>query len=141
MTQGTGGTPPDSTASAVADATPAIGTLPPVNLDQVDRLVPVRDEPSLTIIGFNLAIALLGLVAAVLVGIGIFGWLTYPTPSAIGGIVSDPTKRFDDYQQAQTAWFGTIKDLIQLLVVSLLVPLLATVIGYIFGRQQPRRLE
>jgi hypothetical protein len=132
------GSPATGSETAVGAA---IRELPKLTLDQVDKTVPPGNEPSLPVIGLRLAIAILALIAAVLVGIGVFAWLTFPTTGQIAGIANDPTKVFDEYQQAHTAWFSTIKDLIQLLVVSLLVPLLATVMGYIFGRHTPARLS
>lgn len=49
---------------------------------------------------------------------------------------TDTAKAFDSYERLRTSWLNQIKDLLQLLVVSLLVPLVATVIGYIFGRRE-----
>jgi hypothetical protein len=73
--------------------------------------------------GLALAKALLALIAFVLVFIGGFAALSYPGSKASLDV--------------RTEWFSEVKDLIQLLVVSLLVPTLATLLGYIFGRQTP----
>lgn len=48
---------------------------------------------------------------------------------------------FAAFKELRTAWFTEIKDLLQLTVVSLLVPALTTVIGYIFGRQEASTSE
>lgn len=117
-----------------------IGTQPPVKLDEVDRVVGSAPEPSQQWIGFQLSIWILALIAAVLIGIGAFGLLTYPSIDQISNAVKDNTKAFEDYQQARAAWFSEVKDLIQLIVVSLLVPLLASVIGYVFGRREQPQL-
>jgi hypothetical protein len=71
--------------------------------------------------GLALARSLMVLIGLVLVLITVFAVFTYP------GDVATPENR--------TEWFTEIKDLVQLLVVSLLVPTLATLIGYIFSRQ------
>lgn len=84
--------------------------------------------------GFALAWGLIGLIALVLILIGIYAMSTYPDASAAHdylGSSATPTDLRDLHDQ----WFSEIKDLLQLLVVSLLVPLLATLVGYIFGRQ------
>jgi hypothetical protein len=133
--------PPSRSDPIVDERAHAIGRLPAVGLDEVDKTVPTAGEPSLRLIGFNLAMWLLILIGVVIAGIGVFAWVTYPSPESVAGIVKDNAKAFDDYQQARAAWFTEVKDLVQLLVVSLLVPLLATIIGYIFGRQEHRRVD
>jgi hypothetical protein len=73
--------------------------------------------------GLQLAYAMIALIVLVLVLIALFAWLTYP---GVRGTA-----------QVRESWFSEIKDLIQLLVVSLLVPILATLLGYVFGRHEP----
>ena len=94
--------------------------------------------PYLARIGFRLTIALLILIAGVFVWVGLYAYFTQP-PSLSelrqAFPKDDATAVFDNYEKLQTAWFAQIKDLLQILVVSLLIPLVATVIGYIFGRR------
>jgi hypothetical protein len=72
--------------------------------------------------GLDLAKLLIKLIGVVLLLIALFAVLTFPGKSAPAAV--------------RESWFSEIKDLIQLLVVSLLVPILATLIGYIFGRNE-----
>lgn len=44
-------------------------------------------------------------------------------------------KGADAYGQARILWFSNVKDLLQLLVVALLVPMLSTLIGFLFARK------
>ena len=75
-------------------------------------------------IGLEIARWLLLLIVLVLVLVGLFAWLTYPGGGTAETVVD-----------VRREWFSNVKDLLQLLVVSMLVPLLASVIGFIFGRQ------
>jgi hypothetical protein len=93
-------------------------------------------------LGARLARWLVILTVIVLLLIGGFAWLTYPsleqTRSMTGHCqpsFQQPCGVFELQQQRTTAWFDDVKDLIQLLVVSLLIPLLATLIGYLFGHR------
>lgn len=94
--------------------------------------------PALVRVGYRLTIALLLLICAVFLWVLLYAWMTYP-PS-LGKVKeffpTDTAKAFDSYERLRTSWMSQIKDLLQLLVVSLLVPLVATVIGYIFGRRE-----
>ncbi len=84
--------------------------------------------------GFGLAWGLIALIGLVLVLVAIYAVATYPdigSARAYFGRAASPSALRD----LRDSWFSQIKDLLQLLVVSLLVPLLATLIGYIFGRQ------
>ena len=92
-------------------------------------------DVSLTEAGLKIVKWCLYLIVAVIIGIGGFALATFPTPDGIASLASPGTDKLDAYRQAQTLWFTQTKDLLQLLVVSLLVPLLASVIGYIFGRK------
>lgn len=72
----------------------------------------------------------MGLIACVLLVIAVFAWLTFPDVHVYRG-----QDALGEWETARRGWFVDIKDLLQLLVVSILVPLLTTVIGYIFGRE------
>jgi hypothetical protein len=91
--------------------------------------------------GAGLARGLLALTALVIVLIAVFAILTYPSFEEVHRLALDckPGTPGCDLLAAQqqriTAWFDDVKDLVQLLVVSLLIPLLATLIGYLFGGQ------
>jgi ABC-type spermidine/putrescine transport system permease subunit II len=83
---------------------------------------------------------LIVLIGIVLLLVALYAFMTYPHLQDIDGTVAAGSE-FDSYREYQAAWFTQVKDLLQLLVVSLLVPLLATVIGYIFGRQVEQQTE
>ena len=87
-------------------------------------------------IGGAVVISLLVLIGAVLIGIAIFAWLTYPSANEITASLPDKKGLREAIQDDRVAWFNQIKDLLQLLVVSLLVPALTTILGYIFGKEQ-----
>ncbi|MDQ4148460.1 MAG: hypothetical protein M3164_00445 [Actinomycetota bacterium] len=80
----------------------------------------------------------------ILIGILLFVSLTSadnrpPTPAELGALAEND-KAIEAYKEVRTQRFQVVKDLLQLLVVALVVPLLTIVLGYIFGRQTtPRR--
>jgi hypothetical protein len=86
-------------------------------------------------LGLFIIYSLLGLIAIVLILVAADGAFTYPSEADVARATPDPTKLFDNLALARSTWFSQIKDLLELLVVSLLVPLVATVIGYVFGRR------
>jgi hypothetical protein len=94
--------------------------------------------------GARLALGLLALTGVVLVLIAVFAGLTYPSLDDTRHLMrgcrpeSAGCNVLDAQQQRTTSWFGNVKDLLQLLVVSLLIPLVATLIGYLFGGQSDR---
>jgi ABC-type Na+ efflux pump permease subunit len=94
--------------------------------------------------GKHLAAGLLLLTAVVLVLIAIFAMLTYPSAAETRELapackaIQSGCDLLDAQDQRVATWFGNVKDLVQLLVVSLLIPLLATLIGYMFGGQIER---
>jgi hypothetical protein len=83
-------------------------------------------------LGLKIVWGLLALVVLVLLLVSLFAWLTYPHAADYQGQAASVGGAVDE---ARRTWFDDIKDLLELLVVSLIVPLVATVIGYIFGRQ------
>lgn len=108
----------------------------------VDALEPtggdVEHQQQLTRVGFRLAGALLGVIIFVFLWVGVYAWSSYPpTLERLGRLYPDqPDKAVDAYNAMRTSWTNNVKDLLQILVVSLLIPLVATVIGYIFGRRE-----
>lgn len=91
-------------------------------------------EPSLRTIGRTIAGWIIILIIVILALVSLFAWFTYPRVRDVAGLV-EAERQLEAYREYQMAWFSQIKDLLQLLVVSLLVPLFSTVVGYIFGRQ------
>lgn len=53
-----------------------------------------------------------------------------------GAVKSRAKLAIGAWQEARTEWFGEIRQIGQLYLVAPLIPLLGTVLGYIFGRQQ-----
>jgi hypothetical protein len=85
-------------------------------------------------VGGNVVVGLLLLVFAVLILVALYAAFTKPEIQDAKDLA--PQNVSATYKEQRTAWFTEIKDLLQILVVSLLVPLLATLVGYLFGRQQ-----
>jgi hypothetical protein len=83
----------------------------------------------------------------VLIGVLLFVALTSdetkpPSPAEIGALAAPGNDRaLEAYKEVRAQRFGVIKDLLQLLVVALVVPLLTIVLGYIFGRQKVPRTK
>jgi uncharacterized membrane protein len=93
----------------------------------------------LLMISSAIAIGILVLIGVLLVVALTSGDNRPPSLAELGSIVGND-KAVDAYKQLRTQRFDVIKDLLQLLVVALVVPLLTIVLGYIFGRQKaPRR--
>jgi hypothetical protein len=85
-------------------------------------------------IGGNVLIGLLVLILAILILVALYAAFTKPEIQDAKDLA--PNNMAATYKEQRTAWFTEIKDLLQLLVVSLTVPLLATLVGYLFGRQE-----
>jgi hypothetical protein len=98
----------------------------------------VKRRNLLPLIGRELALYILGLMVVVLVLVSLYAWMTFPTPGSLNGLVP-AEKLYESYREQRTAWFLEVKGLLELLVVSILVPLFATVIGYLFGRHELER--
>jgi hypothetical protein len=61
-----------------------------------------------------------------------------PSPAELGALnAAGNDKALEAIQALRAQRFDVIKDLLQLLVVALVVPLLTIALGYIFGRQKP----
>jgi hypothetical protein len=91
-------------------------------------------------LGADLARWLVILTTIVLAMIGVYAWQSYPSAAETRllspGCTSasrQPCSLVEVQQQRVSDWFDSVKDLVQLLVVSLLIPLLATLIGYLFS--------
>jgi hypothetical protein len=119
------------------------GQAPPakqVTLDQITAQTAPRassaSERVLQVqIGGMVAVGMVVIILIVLCLIAGYAWFSRP-PSfqdLVQTLGND--KALEAYKQVQTSWFSNIKDLIQILLVSLLVPFLTTVIAFIFGRQ------
>jgi ABC-type spermidine/putrescine transport system permease subunit I len=79
--------------------------------------------------------AIISLIVVVLALVAAYAVATIPPELAEIHELEGKAGALEKYRQLRREWFGEIKDLLQLLVVSLLIPLVTTVIGYIFGRQ------
>jgi hypothetical protein len=122
--------------TATTNPAPGDGPVQTVSIQGLDaELEREHVGADLAKVGLQIVYWLVGLIGVVLVLVTLEAALTYPSASDISSLSADRTKSFDNLQQARTAWFGQVKDLLQLMLVSLLVPLLSSVIGYIFGRR------
>ncbi|MGH8906820.1 MAG: hypothetical protein ACRD0K_09970 [Egibacteraceae bacterium] len=85
--------------------------------------------PPMQVIGwwvFRLLLAFIGLSFAAL---GVFAWLTYPSTAAAPPAL---------WQEARAQWFGQVKEMGQIFILTPLLPLLGAVLGYMFGRQEQK---
>lgn len=87
-------------------------------------------------IGLGVLLGLLFLIVLVLGLVSWFAFETYPEVESVQSTVDKKSNLHKAVTEDRDAWFSNIKDLLQLMLVSLLVPTLTTVIGYIFGRQE-----
>lgn len=84
-------------------------------------------------IGGRIVFGVIGLI--VLAGIGIFYYANFTEPLSAQELKTLGADDFlDRAEELHTAWFNEIKDLGQLYIISLLIPVLTTLIGYIFGK-------
>jgi hypothetical protein len=102
---------------------------PKGQVDEIGRLARLRVKIGGWTVG--------GVIFLILVVLGLIsGYAVVSMPPSFEELqraaVQNP---LETYKDLRGAWFGEIKDLLQLLVVSLLIPLVTTIIGYIFGRQ------
>lgn len=84
---------------------------------------------------------IIGLILVVLCLVSLYAWRTAPPELSVLHELEGEETALATYRDLREAWFSEIKDLLQLLVVSLLIPLVTTVIGYIFGRQADAAAE
>jgi hypothetical protein len=127
---------------------PKVGGAKQVPISAIERDVgaPAPHEVELPIIGFKIVILLVVLIVLVFIFTGVIACLSRPELKTYIEVLSSARGDTTDVMGAKaiaeahradrTAWFAEITRLLQLLVVSLLVPTLSTVIGYIFGRRQ-----
>jgi hypothetical protein len=91
-------------------------------------------------IGLDAFRAILLFSAFMVLLLGVFAWVTYPDMAALERLVATDAV-MPTYQQLQAEWFSRLKDLGQLYVLTPLLPLLAVVLGYIFGRRSGQAME
>ena len=96
-----------------------------------------RPDAQLVWIGYRIFKWLLLLTVAVMAGLAVYAFLTYPTMAEISdaapnGISSADLR--DLTKDSRADWISNLKDLAQLFLLTPIFPLLAAVIGYIFGR-------
>lgn len=92
-------------------------------------------------IGYRIFRWLLGLLAAMLLALFLFGWLTYPDQGDISGAIAgitDTKQRNEIIQGMQDRWFQQVRDIGQLFILTPVFPLLGAVVGYIFGSRKQK---
>ena len=94
-------------------------------------------DAQLVWIGYRIFKWLLLLTVIVMVALGLYAVLTYPTTGEIRELLRSGAPVADVSQltnQMRSEWISNVKDLAQLFLLTPIFPLLAAVIGYIFGR-------
>jgi len=94
-------------------------------------------DAQLVWIGYRIFKWLLLLTVAIMIALGVYAALTYPTMSDIkallpNGVDGDPLVKLT--KEMRAAWMSDVKDLAQNFLLTPVFPLLAAVVGYIFGR-------
>jgi hypothetical protein len=92
-----------------------------------------------TRLGLTIFRAILLLITLLLIGLFLFSIVTYPTADdarAILGPDATGTAAANELEAMQAQWFDQVKQLAQYLVFGSVLPLLATVIGYLLGQRQ-----
>jgi hypothetical protein len=135
---------PDPPVSVDAEAAGLQEPRTPAAKISVEQVKDSLDEPKSLDryrlqIGLGVVIGLLVLIVLVLLLVAVFAFATYPEADEIRSTVEKKSNLHKALSDDRDGWISNIKDLLQLLLVSLLVPTLTTVIGYIFGRQEGAR--
>lgn len=108
-----------------------------VALQDLEKGLPSPRQPVLPLIGLQLARYVVWLIVLILGLIALYAWLTAPTVPLLRTLVPEGSGReyLSPYNDLRAVWHKEIVEFAQLLVAPLL-PVLATVIGHIFGREQ-----
>ena len=109
-------------------------------------MVTARDRRSTNdnmVTGHLLIMISIGVAVGILILIGVLFFIglnevepTSPTLEELGSVVGNENA-VQTYQQLREERFESIKDLLQLMVIALAVPMLAIVLGY-FSERQPK---
>jgi hypothetical protein len=94
-------------------------------------------DAQLVWIGYRIFKWLLLLTVAVMIALGTYAATTFPTADDIKGLLPAGASSADIFRftrELRGAWVSDIKDLAQVFLLTPVFPLLATVVGYIFGR-------
>jgi hypothetical protein len=92
-----------------------------------------------TRLGMRIFGAILILTALMLVALVVYAVVTYPTASdarAILGSATSGSTALNDWQDMQSQWFDQVTRLGQILIFGSVLPLLATVVGYLLGERR-----
>jgi hypothetical protein len=94
-------------------------------------------DAQLVWIGYRIFKWLLLLTSLVMVALAVYAAVTYPTAADVKELFSaggSNTELMGLTKELRGAWVSDIKDLAQLFLLTPIFPLLAAVVGYIFGR-------
>jgi hypothetical protein len=136
------GNDPGAMTAAIADlrlmrALPAVP--PPAAGDAgsvMRQLATFPEGAEIAQLGYRIFKWLLALAVLMTIGLVCYGWMSFPddadVAAAVGG-AADDAARADAYSQLHADWLQQVKDLGQLFLLTPVFPLIAAVIGYIFG--------
>src|SRR6266542_2782937 len=105
---------------------------------RIDTEADLRGGGELPWIGYRIFKWLLLLIFIILILLVAFAYLTYPRIGDIQKLAGSRTNIdiIKEWSDARSAWVTQMKDLGQIFLFTPVFPLLAAVVGYIFGRQQ-----
>ena len=96
-------------------------------------------EIPFTVLGSRIFYCILGLALVLAVGVTVFAVTTYPTIADVRAFVG-PDATGDEllraWQDIRTAWVAQVTTIGQLFLFGSIIPLLATVVGYLLGERR-----
>jgi hypothetical protein len=106
-------------------------------LKHLDR--PDVTEIPYTRLGQTIFFAVLGLTSAMFLTLAILAVITYPSAAdvhAVVGTTSSPDAALEAWQSMKSQWLDQVMGMGQLLIFGSVLPLLATVVGYLLGERR-----
>jgi hypothetical protein len=125
----------EHTASSAASTT--------VSVEDLEAELPpsTTKEISTTEFGYKVFKWLLCLVGLLFLALALFATVTYPSLAEAKALAGPQGNVGTALGDARTQWFSQVKDVGQLFLVTPVLPLLGTVLGYMFGRNETARTE
>jgi hypothetical protein len=114
----------------------------PVQEETVDSSVSKRataKEITYRRLGWRIFLTVVGLIGLMLTAVVLFAFFTYPTKGDVQSLLGKDSSSLEALQQwrdTQNEWVSHVTTIAQLAVFGSIVPVLATVVGYLLGEQR-----